>query len=43
MKAWNNEEKAIAKEIPKEIHKINTEKINTTSIKSKVNPVKEMT
>ena len=43
MEEWHNEEKAITKDMPEEIHEINTENINTTIMKSRVNPVKEMT
>ena len=43
MEALDNEAQILAKERPKETIEIETEKINTTSYKSKVNPNQEMT
>ena len=43
MEDLDNEQKPMAKNMPKEIIEIDMEKMNTTSIKSKVYPKKEMT
>ena len=43
MEELEDEVKLMAKNMTKEINEIDTEKVSTTSIKSKVNPEKEMT